>query len=169
MGFFDYWFKRPAPPAAAETQDDLGEPVFVPMAQLLRAVIYDAGFAEPEKVIAALGVQGLSSEVEEMEVAASESRLDAIEPLAPFLGIAAALLAKATVAYSTSELEEDLPQEVKEALGEQFQRLALGSSVSTIASLVDIGLIKINGAAIGMGPQADMLPPDFLDKWGGKS
>lgn len=168
MGFFDYWFKKPQPEPEPEPeeQEPAMTPVFVPMSQLLRAVVYDAGFNEPEAVIKALGLQGISAEVEEMEVAASERRLEAIEPLAPFLGVMSGLLARATIAYSVSAIEDELSEEVQDALGQQFQRIALGSSVAALASLIDLGLLKINGAAIGMGPSPADLGPEFFEKWG---
>jgi hypothetical protein len=174
MGFFDYWFKKPEPEQPESGEPSLedflngGTPIVVPMSQLLRNVIYDAGFAHPEAVIHALGLQGISPDVEEMEQAASEERLASIEPLGPFLSVMSSLLAQATVAYSTSEMDEDMSEELREALSQQFQRLALGSSVSTIASLVDLGLLHVGGAAIGMGSSMSELPTEFLDRWGGK-
>lgn len=151
-----------------QSEGDGMTPVFIPVSQLLRSVVYDAGFANPEDVIVGLGMQRISPDVAEMEQDASDARIDAVEPLAPFLQLAAALLAKATVAYSTSTLDEELTDEMVASLADQFQRIALGSSVSAIASLLDSGLIRLNGEAVGLGPDAESLPDDwYKNKWGG--
>ncbi len=159
------WFGRKKE-EEGNADEPVMKPTFVPMSHILRSVVYDAGFSDPEKVIDTMGLQRVSDEVAEMEQSASERRLDAIEPLGPFLAVTSMFLAKATVAYSTNDMEE-MPDEVKDALNEQFQRLALGASVVAVASLLDLGLIKLNGEAIGVGPGAlgDLNPEDI---WGPK-
>jgi hypothetical protein len=119
------------------------------MTHVLRSIVYDAGFENPEQVISALNLHPVSAEVSEMERRDSGRRLTALDPLAPFIGISSALLAKATVAYTAQEME--MSEEIREALTDQFQRLALGSILSTLASLNDIGLIHIAGIAVGVG------------------
>lgn len=160
------WFKRNREePDPLDNEDELKyAPVYVPMSMIVRSVIYDAGFENPEAVVASLGLQTVSDEVAEMEEEASERRLDAIEPLAPLLGIISAMLAKATVAYSTSALsEEQVSEEMQEQLTSQFQRLALGSAICALSTMVEIGLVKLNGEALGIGPQTmDMDPNDLF-------
>ena len=139
-------------------------PVYVPMSMIVRSVIYDAGFSNPEAVVASLGLQTVSDDVAEMEQDASDRRLDAIEPLAPLLGVISAMLAKATVAYSVSELNEDeVTEEMQKHLTDQFQRLALGSAICAVSTLIEIGLVKMNGEALGIGPNpTDMNPEDLF-------
>lgn len=163
MGFFDYWFRKPGEEPQPEAAEDGPKPIYVPMSMLMRSVVYDAGFEEPENVMNSLGLPPVSAEVAEMEQAASDRRLDAIEPLAPFLAVSSHMLAKATVEYSMSQtLSEDMPDEMKDALRDQFQRLALGAAVCTISSLVDLGMVKLNGIALGVGQQpADLGDIDF--------
>jgi hypothetical protein len=74
------------------------------------------------------------------------------------------MLAKATVAYSISEMTEDeVSPEMQENLTNQFQRLALGSAICAVSTLIEIGLVKMNGEAIGIGPApTDMNPEDLF-------
>jgi hypothetical protein len=159
-----WWNKKREEDDSFDNESDGPTPVYVPMSMIVRSVIYDAGFSDPEAVVASLGLQSVSDEVAEMEQDASERRLDAIEPLAPLLGVISAMLAKATVAYSISEMTEDeVSPEMQENLTNQFQRLALGSAICAVSTLIEIGLVKMNGEAIGIGPApTDMNPEDLF-------
>jgi hypothetical protein len=73
------------------------------------------------------------------------------------------MLAKATVTYSTSEMEDnEISEELQSHLTDQFQRLALGSAVCAVSIMLDIGLIQLNGEAVGIGPNAATMNPDDL-------
>lgn len=121
--------------------------VEVRMPILIRQMIYDSIFDDPEHIAEAMGLPPISKEVSEMEEQASVDRLRPFAPLIPFLESYADIAARiAAAAYSIESVDDGLldginEEEHLETITALFRLVSLSSSVSAISILMDIGLL----------------------------
>jgi len=119
---------------------------------LIRNIIYDSGIDRPESIAAAMGLNRLSDEVSEMEIAASFSRLEKIKPLLPIIEMHAYMCAEINAkAFSLNDVksvhieEDDQDNEEEmatEVLYHLFKHVAISTAISCMSSLVSFNLIK---------------------------
>ena len=112
----------------------------------IRKIIYDSGCKNPEQVAVLMGLGSLSDDVAEMEIAASDKRLDRISPIMPIIETSALVSAQVSaMAFIQGEIDdgEDAPSEdVVLALTHMFKIVSISSAISCMSTLVDLGLIK---------------------------
>lgn len=113
---------------------------------LIRNIIYDSMTKNPEAVAQALGLSPVSEEVSEMEHRASETRLDPLHHLLPILESHAEIAGKvAAVNYAmNSDInEEELTDEVLDAMAGMFRYVSLTACLSLLTQLVEMDLIEV--------------------------
>jgi hypothetical protein len=115
---------------------------------LIRQMIYDSIFDDPEHIAEAMGLPPISQEVSEMEEQASVDRLAQFAALVPFLESHADIAARiATAAYRIESIEDTalenfMDEEHLDMILSLFRIVSLSSSVSSIATLMDLGLLE---------------------------
>jgi hypothetical protein len=116
-----------------------------PSAQI-RKIIYDTGCKDPEKVALLMGLTNLSNDVAEMEIDASERRINRILPIFPVVESHAMVSAQVSaMSYFNSAVDdgEEMPEEeLVIALTQMFKFVSFSAAVSCLAALFDLGLIK---------------------------
>lgn len=116
-----------------------------PTAQI-RKIIYDTGCKNPEQVAVLMGLTNLSTDVAEMELNASELRVNRVLPIFPVVESHAMVSAQVSaMSYFHSAMEdgEEMPEkELINALTQMFNFVSFSSAVSCLAALFDLGLIK---------------------------
>jgi hypothetical protein len=114
---------------------------------LIRQMIYDSIFDDPEHIADSMGLPPISKEVSEMEDRASVERLRAFAALVPFLESHADIAARiAATAYNLETVDDGLldgilEEEHLETITSLFRLVSLSSSVSAISTLMDLGLL----------------------------
>lgn len=124
---------------------DVSSIIQVPLAVLIREVIYDTMLTPTEEIAVAMGLPPISDEVAQMEEEASQMRLQSFSPLLPFIDTHADIVAKiATSAYTLEELNTVSFAEQKDfdELTKLFRLVALSSSLSCVSTLFSLGLIE---------------------------
>lgn len=128
--------------------------VHLPPSTLIRNIIYDSGVDNPESIAALMGLNRLSEEVSEMEIAASFDRLEKIKELLPIIEAHAFICAEINAkAFSLTDIhsariehddsEEDCDDDTTaEVLYLLFKNVAISTAVSCLTSLMSFNLIK---------------------------
>jgi len=116
-----------------------------PTAQI-RKIIYDSGCKEPELIAEMLGLNGISTDVAEMEEDASSLRISKLEPILPIIEMHSQISAKiSAVSFFSNNLEdnEEVPSEdLIESMVQLFKFVSFSSAVSCISALIDLNLIS---------------------------
>lgn len=114
---------------------------------LIRQLIYDSGYPDPEAIASALGLSPLSEEVSDMETKASLERFVTIVDILPFISAQSDLSAKISAqAYALSFAEmgmEEPPHGEIDEMSHMFQVVASSAVVSCFAYLTSIGALSI--------------------------
>jgi hypothetical protein len=118
----------------------------IPLPILMRQAIYDSMLEPAEDIANALGLPPISDEVAEMEVQASQERLELFSPLIPFIDSHASLAARITTsAYMLDDennLFSSMGDEDIDRLTDLFKIVAISSTMSCISSLFNLGLLE---------------------------
>lgn len=109
---------------------------------LMRSTLYDCSFAQPEKVIADLGIPVVSEEGAEFEREASHRRKHALDPIGPILVAQCAWAALACV-YERYDYEPDKDSAETMHVGASFNGIITATVVGILSTLVDRGLVRI--------------------------
>jgi len=118
----------------------------IPLPILIRQAIYDTMLEPSEGIAEAMGLPPISDEVAEMEIAASQERLERFAKLFPFIDSHSDMAARiAAAAYFIEDEEDHL-----ESLGDidldkitgLFKVVAISSSISCISTLFNLGLLE---------------------------
>lgn len=114
---------------------------------LIRQLIYDSGYPDPEAIASALGLSPLSEEVSSMEARASLERFATIMDFLPFISAQSDLSAKISAhAYALSFADtgrEPPPREELDEMSQMFNVVASSAVVSCFAYLTSIGALSI--------------------------
>jgi hypothetical protein len=117
----------------------------LPLPILIRQVVYDSIFNDAEKISNLMGLPPISEEVHDMEVRASEERLDKFDALMPFIDAHADIAARVSAsAYilTNDELGEFADPDNFEELTRLFKLISISASVSCLSTFIELGLIE---------------------------
>lgn len=118
----------------------------VPMSTLVRWFIYDTALAEENKIADLLGLNPVSEEGEAMEISESDTRLENIELLMPFLENMADISANVLATIQMSEAEDATIQDL-ELMSRVYKVLAISSLIGTFSIATRLGIIVPTGIA----------------------
>jgi len=118
----------------------------IPLPILIRQAIYDSMLEPSEGIAEAMGLPPISDEVAEMEVAASQQRLERFARLLPFIDshsdIASRIAASAYHIDDEDGYLEALDEEDLDKIAALFKIVAISSSISCISTLFNLGFIE---------------------------
>jgi hypothetical protein len=118
----------------------------VSASSLMRKLIYDGGCRYPEDIAELVGLNRVSDDVAEMEIEASDLRLDRLIPIMPIIeshAVMSAQISAMSYIHTTMSLDEELPdQEVFESLVNLFRAVSLSASISCLSSMLDLDVIS---------------------------
>jgi len=118
----------------------------IPLPILIRQAIYDSMLEPSEGIAEAMGLPPISDEVAEMEVAASQNRLERFARLLPFIDSHADMCSRiCTAAYLLEDDGEQLDSLGDldiESMTSLFRVVAISSTISCISTLFNLELIE---------------------------
>lgn len=133
------WFKK----KKDKEPEEIVEYMTVPVATLLRNIIYDSMLMEPEAIANKLGLSPVSEDVSEMEEDASQERLEKIAPLIPLIEAHSMLSSEISLAgYSSIANIDEMDDDTKELYKKFFATISFTAAVSCVSTLVDLGLLE---------------------------
>lgn len=137
------WFRRKREPEYNVYTND------VPVTTMVRWFIHDIGYGE-DGIDDLIGLAPVSEEGLTKEIQDSDERLDALDPLVPYIDSMSDIAAKvlSTIAVLSADeddhpIDEDL-EEVAEILGQLYKSVALSSIIGAFSVAEALGLITIN-------------------------
>ena len=111
---------------------------------LIRQVIYDTMLTPPEDIANYMGLPPISEEVSEMEEQASQDRISKFGILLPFIDSHADIVGRiASSAYVLEDKDEPIGEQDVEQLTALFRTVALSAALSTVSTLLTMGLIEL--------------------------
>lgn len=147
MSWFSRFFKKNGDPINVSFEHFKEE---IPLGTLMRWYLYDTDLAEhPNELALLLGMNPVSDEGHEHEEGESDSRLDKIEYLIPFISTIAELGADVIVAMQVDEikkrepdgfLEKEIERET-EMMHMMYRMIGFSSLLGGLSSAMKIGLI----------------------------
>ena len=142
MSFFDRFKKR---------DQDAEYELFtkdIPLSTILRWYVYDTELGEPNEVVELMGLNRSSEEGDEKEREDSDSRLDNIGYLLPYLNAMADIASDVITAVQVDEITKDNPdnkEEIERELDTMrllYKVVSLSAIMGAFASAMEIGLIE---------------------------
>lgn len=147
MSWFSRFFKKNGDPINVSFEHFKEE---VPLGTLMRWYLYDTDLAEhPNELALLLGMNPVSDEGHEHEEGESDSRLDKIEYLIPFISTIAELGADVIVAMQVDEikkrepdgfLEKEIERET-EMMHMMYRMIGFSALLGGLSSAIKLGLI----------------------------
>ena len=147
MSWFSRFFKKNGDPINVSFEHFKEE---IPLGTLMRWYLYDTDLAEhPNELALLLGMNPVSDEGHEHEEGESDSRLDEIEYLIPFISTIAELGADVIVAMQVDEikkrepdglLEKEIERET-EMMHMMYRMIGFSTLLGGLSSAMKIGLI----------------------------
>lgn len=140
MSFFDR-FKKRDEDYEIFTKD-------IPLSTILRWYVYDTELGEPNDVAELMGLNRSSDEGDEKEREDSDSRMDNISYLLPFLNAMADISSDVITAVQVDEINKDNPgnsEEIERELDTMrvlYKVIGLSAIMGAFASAMEIGLIE---------------------------
>jgi len=114
----------------------------IPLAILVRQVIYDSMLTPTEEIAKAMGLPPISEEVAEMEEKASQARLRDIGPLLPFIDSHADIAGRiAASAYMVGNGDDYVGKDLEQVYS-LFRLVSLASSLSCISTLFSLNILQ---------------------------
>lgn len=140
MSFFDR-FKKRDNEYEIFTKD-------IPLSTILRWYVYDTELGEPNEIVELMGLNRSSEEGDEKEREDSDSRLDNISYLLPYLNAMADIASDVITAVQVDEITKDNPnnkEEIERELDTMrllYKVVSLSAIMGAFASAMEIGLIE---------------------------
>ena len=138
----------------------------VPLTTVMRWYIYDTGLGNENEVASLLGLNPVSEEGDKKERQDSNMRLEAMEPMLPFIDFLATVAGDAIANFQSQEMqkagmiidEKELASDM-ETMRSVYRALAISSLVGGFSIANYLGIVSINAES------SDIIPTegDYYD------
>lgn len=136
------WFRKKKEPQYEIISKD------VPLTHLMRWFLYDTGLIDPNEISSRLNLTPVSDEGNLKEEEDSDSRMDAVAELLPFIEIMAEITSDAITAIQVKDIEESLDEDSAQIIHEMtvmrqmYKVVSLSALISAFSAAIELGIIS---------------------------
>lgn len=127
----------------------------VPFSTIMRWSLYDLSVESPNEIAVLLGLSPVSDEGHQKEEEDSESRLENLDEMLPFMDIISELNAKIVVATQIRDAEMEISPDEVEIMTSLYKAVSFSALVSAFSSGIHLGMIHTNALLTGSAYKED--------------
>ena len=127
----------------------------VPFSTIMRWSLYDLSVESPNEIAVLLGLSPVSDEGHQKEEEDSESRLEDLDEMLPFMDIISELNAKIVVATQIRDAEMEISPDEVEIMTSLYKAVSFSALVSAFSSGIHLGMIHTNALLTGSAYKED--------------